>query len=368
MNILIDKDIFQYAITLASKFTISKFTTTTHLQGVLIKAENKQLHIISTDLNLYFHKTIKIKESGQLRVVVEPKTLIEYLSFLEPGKIEVEIKNNQLVVTKDKDRGAFPIIEAADFPPLPKTNKEKGQKINTQFLTKNLPMVLFSASTDESRPALTGVKFMSQDNEFIMVSTDGFRLSLVRGEKENNIYDMLIPSRFLEEVLRESKEEKEITQYYSDEEKTVMFQVGDCDFYSRLIEGEFPAFEKVIPTESKTKAIFDREELLQKIRRVAVFAREYSNIIICELKKDGAYFSPKTDGGTSGSSAYQEAEVTGEDQKIAFNFRFIFDFLNNIKAKKISVEVLRPDAPVLFKEIGKKEFLHIIMPIRISGQ
>src|SRR3989344_6197678 len=98
MNILIDKDTFQYAITLASKFTISKFTTTTHLQGVLIKAENKQLHIVSTDLNLYFHKTIKIKEAGALRVVIEPKTIIEYLSFLESGNIEIEIKNNQLIV------------------------------------------------------------------------------------------------------------------------------------------------------------------------------------------------------------------------------------------------------------------------------
>ena len=368
MNILINKGAFQSAITLASKFTISKFTTTTHLQGVLIKAENKLLHIISTDLSLYFHKTIKIKEAGALRVVVEPKTLIEYLSFLESGNIEIEIKNNQLIVSKEKDRGTFPIIEAADFPQLPSTDKEKGQKISAQFLIKNLPMVLFSASTDESRPALTGIKFLIQDNEFNMVSTDGFRLSLVRGEKEAEIYEMLIPSKFLDEVLKESKDEKEIIQFYSEEEKTVMFRVGDCDFYSRLIEGEFPAFEKVIPTESKTKVIFEREELLQKIRRMAVFAREYSNIIICEIKKEGVYFSPKTDGGSTGSSAFQEAEITGEDQKIAFNFRFIFDFLSNIKAKKIIVEILRPDAPVVFKEVGKKEFIHIIMPIRISGE
>src|SRR3990167_9530745 len=106
MNILINKGAFQSAITLASRFTISKFTTTTHLQGILIKAENKLLHIISTDLNLYFHKTLKIKESGSLRVIVEPKTLIEYLSFLESGEIQIEVKENQLVVSKNKDRGS----------------------------------------------------------------------------------------------------------------------------------------------------------------------------------------------------------------------------------------------------------------------
>ena len=367
MNILIDKDTLHNVVSLASKFTINKFTTTTHLQGVLIKAEKKELHIVATDLNLYFHKKIKIKESGTLRVVIEPKTLIEYLSFLPAGKINVEVKNNQFIVIKDKDRGVFPIIEAADFPPLPKTEKEESQKINVPFLSKSLSQVLFAASTDESRPALTGINFLTQDSELLIVSTDGFRLSLVRKNKEIDIPEILIPGRFLEEVLKEAKEEKDVFLHYSEGDKTVLFKVGDTSFYSRLIEGEFPAFEKVIPSESKTTVLLDREEFLQKIRRVAVFAREYSNIIIVEVKKEGVFISPKTDSGVSGSSAFQEADVDGEEQKIAFNFRFVYDFLNNSKAKKISMNILRSDAPIVFKEDGKKDFIHIIMPIRINA-
>ncbi|MFH1827186.1 MAG: DNA polymerase III subunit beta [bacterium] len=367
MNILIDKSTLQNSIFLAGKFVMNKFASTTHLQGVLIKAEKNQLHIVSTDLNLYYHKKIKIKESGTAKIIIEPKTLIEYLSFLPSGEIELEIKENQLIIKKEKDRGVFPIIEAVDFPPLPRTEKEKGQKINIAFLIKNLPLVLFSSSTDESRPPLTGINFLTQDNELLMVSTDGFRLSLVRKNKEIEIPEILIPGRFLEEVLKEAKEEKEIELYYSKHERVVLFKVGNSNFYSRLIEGEFPDFEKVIPTEYKTRATFEREDFLQKVRRVAVFAREYSNIIICEIKKGGIHISPKTEEKTLGSEAFQEAEIEGEDQKVAFNFRFIFDLLNNIKGKRINMEVLRSDAPVVFKEDGKKDFVHIIMPIRISG-
>ena len=168
-------------------------------------------------------------------------------------------------------------------------------------------------------------------------------------------------------MLKEAKNEKEIFLYYSEKEKTILFTVGQKEFYSRLIEGDFPPFEKVIPSESKTKITVDREELLQKVRLVSVFARDYSNIIICEVKKDGIHISPKVDGGIEGSTAFQDAEVDGIEQKIAFNFRFVNDFLSTVRAKKIIIEILRPDAPVVFKEEGKTNFIHIIMPIRISA-
>ena len=366
MNILIEKDELQDVLSLASKFTTSRFTTTTHLQGVLIKGEERLLHFTSTDLNVSFHTKIKVKENTKISIVVEPKKIIEYLSLLPSGKIEVEFKEKNMLIVKDKNRGIFPIMASADFPPVPKLDKEKKQSVKTDFLIKNLALVLFSASSDETRPALTAVNFLTQDQDLIMVSTDGFRLSLVKTAKDINIPQALISGRFLDDVLKEAKNEKEIFLYYSEKEKTILFTVGQKEFYSRLIEGDFPPFEKVIPSESKTKITVDREELLQKVRLVSVFARDYSNIIICEVKKDGIHISPKVDGGIEGSTAFQDAEVDGIEQKIAFNFRFVNDFLSTVRAKKIIIEIFRPDAPVVFKEEGKKNFIHIIMPIRIS--
>jgi len=367
MNILIEKEEIQNILVLANKFTTSRFTTTTHLQGVLIKGEEKELHFTSTDLNVYFHTKIKTKEKNKTNVVVEPKKIIEYLSLLSSGKIEIQINEKTLCIIKGKDKGVFPIISAADFPPVPKLEKEKRQAVKTEFLIKNLPLVLFSTSSDETRPALTAVNFLTQDQDLLLVSTDGFRLSLIKTTKDIDIPQTLISGRFLEDVLKEAKDEKEIFLYHSEKEKTLLFRVGEKEFYSRMIEGEFPPFEKVFPSEIKTKIIIDREEFLQKTRLASVFAKDYSNIIICEIKKGGINISPKIDGGSDGSTTFQEGEVEGEEQKVAFNFRFVNEFLSTTRSKKIQIEILRPDAPVVFKEEGKKNFSHIIMPIRISA-
>ena len=367
MNILIEKETLQEVLSLSSKFTTNRFTTTTQLQGVLIKGEEKELSFTSTDLNVFFHTKRKIKDKIKTSIIVDPKKVIEFLSFLPSGKINIEIKEKSLIITKEKNKGVFTIIQAADFPEPPNLEKEKKQTVKTDFLLKNLPNVLFSASQDETRPALTGVNFLTQDQNLLIVSTDGFRLSLVKTEKNIDVPQTIISGRFLEDVLREIKNEKEAFLYYSEKEKTALFRVGDKDFYSRVIEGEFPPFEKVIPQETKTKITTEREDFLQKIKLVSVFARDYSNIIICDVKKDGVFISPKVEAGAEGSSAFQDCEVEGEEQKIAFNFKFLNDFLLTARSKKISIEVLRPDAPVVFKEEGKKDFIHIIMPIRINA-
>jgi DNA polymerase-3 subunit beta len=161
------------------------------------------------------------------------------------------------------------------------------------------------------------------------------------------------------------REEKEAVFQFSKTEKVVAVRSGENEFYTRLIEGEYPPFEKVIPQEIKTKAVLDREELLRNIKIASVFAREFSNIIIFEFEKDGLRLVPKTDSAAE-NEAFQEADITGESQKVALNSKFVLDALNNLDSKNITIEVLRPDAPVVFKIEDKKNFLHIIMPIRIQ--
>jgi len=366
MKLILDKDVFLEKLSLASKFTTTKLSTTTTLQGVLLNNKDGELEMSSTNLNAYFHTKIKTQEKQKAEILVEPKKIIEFLSFLSPGKVALTAEEKKLTITKEKTQGTFSIWEAKDFPAPPALQGEKEQAIKTDFLTKNLPFILFSASPDETRPTLTGVNFISQDEELTMVSTDGFRLSLVKTKNSHRLSSMLVPSDFLNEVLRFLKEEKEFGLTASDKEKTILFRVGGSEFYSRLIDGDFPPYEKVVPTDKKTTVVVDREEFLKNVKVISVFARDFSNIVLCEFKKDGIYLTPKVDGEEK-SSAYQEAEVDGEEQKVAFNFKFLIDFLGHTGSKKVIVEVLRPDAPVVFKLEGNKEFLHIIMPVRIQS-
>lgn len=249
--------------------------------------------------------------------------------------------------------------------PMPPAIQEKEQRIESSFLTKHLPLVLFTASTDEARPVLTGVNFVSSDEELLIVATDGFRLSIIKEKSKGQIPSMIIPADFLQEILRSIKEVKEVGFAFSHEEKIVRFKIEDDEFYSRLIEGEFPPFERVIPTETKTKVSLDKAEFLRNIKLISVFARDYSNVVVCEFKQDGLTVRPKKENSEE-NRAFEEITIDGEDQSVAFNFKYVMDFLNHMEGKNINVEILRSEAPVVFKMKENPAFLHIIMPVRIQ--
>jgi DNA polymerase-3 subunit beta len=104
---------------------------------------------------------------------------------------------------------------------------------------------------------------------------------------------------------------------------------------------------------------------LRNIKLISVFARDHSSIVLCRFNNGELVITPKTDGKEDNSTS-QEIQMTGEEQKVAFNYKFVLEFLNNVDAKKIIIEILRPDAPVVFKQEGSPDFIHIIMPVRIQ--
>jgi DNA polymerase-3 subunit beta len=364
MEISLQKDILLENLSYASHFTSSKLSSLIALQGIFVKNEKGILHFFSTNLSSYYHSSIKIEEKQDFEFVVEPKKIIEFVTLLSVGKIEVEIKEKQIIITQNKTRGEFPIIISKDFP-LPPTIEEKPQKIKTDFFLKNLPLILFSTSSDESRPVLTGVNLVSQEDSLLLVTTDGFRLSLLKLKKEIEFPSMIIPSTFLSELLGFIKNEETIELSYSSKEKVISFKAGKYNLYSRLIEGEYPPFEKVIPSDKKTIIETDREELLRNIKLISIFARDISNIIILQTTKEGLQLQPKTEVGEH-NSTQQDAQIKGEEQRIAFNYKFLLEFLNHLEGKKIIIELLRSDSPAVFKSDKNPTFFHIIMPVRIQ--
>ncbi len=364
MKLSIQKEILLEKLTFASHFTSSRLSSLTVLQGVYIKKQGKEIHLYSTNLNSYYHTFLESDETGSFELVIEPKKLIEFISLLLPGKIDIEVKEKEIIVTQQKTRGEFSLMATKDFP-FPPIVKEKPQKIKTQFLLKNLPLILFSASADDTRPVLTGVDITVRENDLLMVTTDGFRLSLLTLKKEVDLPSVIIPSSFLAELVSFLKNREDVSLQYSSQEKIMLFSIDDNDLYTRIIEGEYPPFEKVIPSEKKTTVEADREDFLKNIKLISIFARDISNIVILHVTNEGLQIQPKTEVSER-DTTFQEAKVEGEEQRIAFNYKFITEFLNHIDSKKIIIELLRSDAPAVFKTEKNPNFLHIIMPVRIQ--
>lgn len=364
MKIQLHKNDFLEKLELSSRFTSSKLSSSTPLQGVCLIGEEKKINFYSTDLNYYYHSILKSQESGIFKIVIEPKKIIEFLSLLPEVKIEVEIKEKAIVIAQGKTKGQFPLLSSQDFPFPPKNTEEK-QKIKTSFFKENLPLLFFAASSDESRPVLTGVNFITNDESLQLVATDGFRLSLLTLKKDLPFTSMIIPSVFLINAQRLVGKESEIEFSYLKDEKLLAFFIGDNDIYVRMIEGEYPPFEKVIPIEKKTTVTVDADDFLRSIKLISVFSKELSNIVIMEVEKESVKFIPKVGQGEE-DVVYQDAKVEGEIQKVAFNYKYLIDFLNQASRKKIIIELLRSDAPVVFKIEGMSNFFHIIMPVRIQ--
>lgn len=370
MKFLILKEVFQEKLFLASRFSLSKISSSpSSLYGGKLEIEEKKLKIITTNLNDFFYTEAEISGGEKKEAVVDIRKIVEFLSFLPPGKIEVEITKKELIIRSNKIEGVFNLISSADFPSFPKTEGKKTH-FNQKILKEKLPLILFAASKDESRPVLTGVNFSSKDDKQYIVATDGFRLSLFFEKKEEEIPSIIVSSSLLKEISRISKEtEDEIEMFFSSENKIIRIDLknNNISIVSQIIDGEFPPFEKVIPKEWQTRVILDKDEFLRNIKLISIFARDYSNIVFFEINKEGFYLKPKTKE-EGGANVFQEAKVEGESQKIAFNYKFILDFLNNVEGEKVIFEMTHPNAPGVFKTDLYQNFLHIIMPIRTEEE
>jgi len=367
MKIILDKEQLLEAVQISTRFTSKRLSAIQSLQGALFTVGGGKLNIFATDLNTNFSSVVKLKNSVResASFVTDPKKLAEFLTLLSPGDVVIEVGDKKIVVQKEKNQGTFNIMESADFP-LPPKLSEQPIVLKAEQFKKTLPYILFAASRDEARPALSGINFVSSDGELITVATDGFRLSLLKEKNTQKIPSMLVPRAFFEEVLNGLKDEASISFTTSEKEKMVAFSTTTKQYHSRVIEGSFPPFEKVIPTEKKQTIVTDREELLRNTKIASLFAREQSNIVILKGEKGTVQIRPKTDNSEENTST-QDAEVDGEAIQVAFNARFLLDFLQNVSGKKITIELLRSDAPTVFKTDNQKNFIHIIMPVRIQS-
>lgn len=368
MKFILLKELLQEKLSIALRFSLSKTSSIPSLQGGMLKLDKSELEIITTNLNDFFYTKIKTSTVEEKTIALDIKKIVEFLSFLTPGRIEVEIKDNFFSIKNEKTRGVFRLIPTDDFPTI-SISEGKEYSLESGFIEKTFPSILFAAAKDEARPILTGVNFSVKNGVRYIASTDGFRLSLVKSTEKRDFPSVTISANVLGEVLKlsEDKEDNKVVISFSEKEKMTVFKVGDNKIFSRVIEGDFPPFEKIIPTEYKTKIILDKEEFLRNIKLSSIFARDFSNIIVFEIKKDGLYIKPKTKEEV-GTTTHQEGEFDGEEQRIAFNYKFILDFLNNTKGKEVIFEMTTSNSPGVFKIEEDKDFTHIIMPVRTEEE
>jgi len=309
----------------------------------------------------------KAEKSGE--ACVSARVFSEFVASLPPETVHITQKEETLLVSCGKFEAALPTVNAAEFPPKPEFLPKEAGSIDKEKLKTALSSVLFAAATDEGRPVLTGVKVIEEGELAQLVATDGYRLSLRRVTLPiKKLSGSIIPARALSEVVKlsaEEKEEKEIRVGLAGE-RQAGFSIGDTTLLTRLIDGEYPSFERIIPKTFTTRAFIEKEAFLRAVRSAAIFARDNANIIRLRLDKQRVLVSANA-AQVGTNSIELGAKIDGDGGEIAFNSRFLLDFLTNFAEEEFLFEMTGALNSGVFRPTKDDSYLHIIMPVRITS-
>ena len=344
------------------------------LLNFLIEAGEGKITISATDLEIGITADIPAKTEKEGSITVHAKTFTEILGNTSSSKINMETTQEGLALTGDGEKTVFQTIPTDEFPKLYKDKGKQIMVLKDEAIKKDFSKVVFAASLDSERPALSGVMIKEEKDGFLLVATDGYRLSLkkqaLQGSKKTKteeMVSMLVPARIIRELIQMEKDsgDGDIRVYASKEKNQIIFSQDDTVLIGRLIEAEFPDYEKIIPTDFSTKTIFERDSLQKAIKAGYVFARQTAGIIKMSIKKNK--ISVSANAPSVGKNLIEvEAKTTGEENEIAFNARYLLDFLSNSTSETVSFEMNGPLNPGVFRETYDPSFMHLIMPIRVQ--
>lgn len=364
MKITVLKTDLAKTLNVVSRFTSSRAQLPI-IGNILIKAKGAKLIIQATNLEMSIstHIGAKVDEEGE--ITLPSKSFTDLINSISSNQIELLVANEILNIKAEGVNTSITGVNTADFPVIPEA-VENVVTVNGEDFSDSLMQVLFSASPDDTRPALSGLLIdLGLVSSF--VTSDGFRLSKkdLKIEGISQKRRLILPKQAMGEVLKIIKETKKDVSFKFDEENSqVLFQIGDYLLSTRIVEGEYPNFEKIIPDNSRIVANLSRGDLLSSLKTISVIAREAANIARFEFSENGLTIKSENQKGGAGELTVP-ASVSGGAISISYNYKYLIDFLNIINSENISIELNDASSPGVFKEEGSDNYLHLIMPVRV---
>jgi DNA polymerase-3 subunit beta len=376
MNVSVMQENLARGLAVVSR-AVSTRATLPVLANVLLKTQDGGLKLTATNLEIGINCWVpgKINEEGE--ITVPARLLTELVASLPNQRIDLVLspKDRTLKVTCGASRSSIKGIEADEFPVVAAIGESPATSVDGKTLREALGQVVFAAASDESRPILTGVLTKLSGSSMTLAAADNYRIAVRTVSLERPVtpeLSIVVPARSYTELMRilpDSESPVEIT--VTPNKSQVLFHVEGIDLVSRLIEGQFPNYEPVIPQSHTSRAVLDREAFLAGTRRASIFARDSANIVKVELGGDAsngegvAISAHAADIGDNADTL--EATIEGAPTSIAFNARYLTDVLANLLTDEAALELTGPLAPGVVRGVGRGDYVHVIMPVRTAS-
>jgi len=344
------------------------------LNNILIKSENGNIELISTNLEVGVTCQLRGKIESDGQFTVDSKLITEYVNLLNGNeKVKLEEKDGELRLECGRYKTKIKGEPAKEFPLIPVIPKDAYFSCQIDDLRRALNGVIFAVSTNENRVELTGVLLSFLKDKLSLAATDSYRLaeseiSVINKGKKDGV-KVIVPAKTVQELLRilnsldlsALESEADIKIYIT--ENQILFTVDSIDLISRLINGHYPDYKQIIPAQSQTEILVERGELTRAVKASALFSKTGINDVTLKFSKNKITVSAFS--GASGESQVEiEANITGGDNEITINYRYLIDGLNNISGDLVRMGILNSNTPCLLKAEKDGNYLYIIMPIR----
>jgi DNA polymerase III subunit beta len=344
------------------------------LNNILIKAKKEGIELISTNLEISVNHFLRGQTDDEGEVTVNSKLINEYISLLPEDKIEVEKKGNNLNIKCQNHKTKIVSQGVEDFPAIPSLKEVNLFIVEIKKIKEALSRVIFSVSTSDSRLELSGVLFVFEEDELTLVGTDSYRLAerkiKIKKEKKSENKKIIVPAKTIQELIRilnNFKTEEELSN--SDElkitlnESQILFSFASTKIISRIITGNYPDYEQIIPKKEKTKVIVNKNELSRAIKSAGIFSKTGINDIELRFKKEKiTIFSSSSQTGEN--SVDVPSKTSGEDNNVFVNYKYLLEGLNNMKSEDVEIKVVDNNFPCVVKEKEEEGYLYLVMPIK----
>ena len=328
--------------------------------------ESNTITFSATDLQIGIRSSIQGKVIEKGIAAIPAKIFIDYVSTLSAGEIEITLSGTSLTVQGKGSHAVIPCFSPTDYPVFPEKDGDE-VLLPIELFTPLVQNTTFSSSADEARPILTSV-LLALGEKTEVVATDGFRLSRLLLNFTHPTQQLLLPAKALNEVLRiaQRKKVESVSFYVSEKLKQVFFSFAEVEVIVRLMEGEFPPYQKIIPADFQTEVTFDGGELAQKMKTALIFARESSGIIRFQVKGEELHIISSSTTFGNQESTLPLRVLKGGDQEIAFNAKYVVDFLTVLKPETIWFGMNESLKPAVFRPEGMLDYEYVVMPFRVN--
>ena len=352
------------------------------LSNVLLSTRDGELQLTANNLELSVAHRVPAAIGREGEITLPARLLSDYVALLDHGqKVELELnpKTHKVHLACGRYEANIAGIDAEDFPPIPAVSGGPSFSIPASILKEAIDEVVFAAAPDDTRPVLAGVLVKMGGTTLTLAAADGFRLAVRTVELPNGgpELQMIVPAKTLSEVERllPDSADEQVAMNTTPNGNQVYFAFGKTEITSRLIEGQFPDYQRIIPPEAKTRVKVSTTDFLRATRAAAVFARDNSNIVRleCSPAKEnadlalGSILVKSTSAEMGDNEGNLDAVVDGDDTQIAFNGRYLRDALEAIDTPEVLLQITGPSSPGIIKPAGEPNgYLHVIMPMHVA--